>query len=652
MTHGWIPDGSSGSLKRFTDLADKLQAVYGPEVQVVMVVWEVGATSPLLDPWQAASNIPVAAQKAFDALNAVGCANADTIYIGESYGNAINAYISANASEKGSALILNPAVDAAFPASEEPSYKTDFSHSVALVTPDLCDEWGKVADRTLWHTPVCGGVPCNILGESHTSQVGWLLSLLDSNLLLAKGLIEGTILFPDNGPNCYDGYIDELDNLFTDPSKFPSVMHDLRLILQYIQCHIMNVRTVRPIDPNDKIGPVGFGDGEFVLLNQPLAYTIYFENDPSASAAAREVQITDTLSANLDWTSFELGDVDFGATVIAVPPRSTHYETSLPIDGWTWNGVQGWHTGETPLIVTIVADLDAGSGQATWLIACVDANTGLPPEDAYAGFLPPDDAANQNPRGEGHVGYVVGAKPGLVTGAQINNSASIAFDFNLAIDTPAVVNTIDNGPPSSSVAALPANSPETFPVQWSGQDDPGGCGIASYDVYVSIDDGPMNLWLTTSQTSALYVGEPCHSYAFYSVATDYVGNVESLPSGADATTWTGPQAPGAPEFTDVSCVVATVGAIASPNGPQVEHALFETTSQAIRWSGRSSRRHAAMAAAGSMAGGAGAGPGGQHPVPLQGARPPSRQSANRSWVRQRLSIQPCMGISMPTVTWM
>ena len=45
-------------------------------------------------------------------------------------------------------------------------------------------------------------------------------------------------------------------------------------------------------------------------------------------------------------------------------------------------------------------------------------------------------------------------------------------------------------PPTSSVAALPAESGRTFMVQRSGADDPGSSGIASYDIYVSTNGGP------------------------------------------------------------------------------------------------------------------------------------------------------------------
>lgn len=96
----------------------------------------------------------------------------------------------------------------------------------------------------------------------------------------------------------------------------------------------------------------------------------------------------------------------------------------------------------------------------------------------------------------------------------------------------------DTQPPVSRVADLPATVPVDFPVTWSGTDT-GGSGIAHYDVYASVADGPFTLWLQrTPATSALYRGVPGRSYAFYSVAVDAAGNREASPAAPDARTTT------------------------------------------------------------------------------------------------------------------
>src|SRR5207244_1988983 len=95
---------------------------------------------------------------------------------------------------------------------------------------------------------------------------------------------------------------------------------------------------------------------------------------------------------------------------------------------------------------------------------------------------------------------------------------------------------VDTSPPTSTVS-VPAYSPGTFTVRWSGNDGANGSGIASYDVYVSIDGGAFNIWQSaTTQTSASYAGQDGHGYAFYSVAIDTAGNRETAPATAEATT--------------------------------------------------------------------------------------------------------------------
>jgi hypothetical protein len=95
----------------------------------------------------------------------------------------------------------------------------------------------------------------------------------------------------------------------------------------------------------------------------------------------------------------------------------------------------------------------------------------------------------------------------------------------------------DEIPPSSHVAALPADSYRRIAVNWSGQDNPGGSGIAGYDVFVSANGGDFTNWLQrTTLNGSVYFGEVGHSYAFYSVAVDKAGNREAAPTTPDAST--------------------------------------------------------------------------------------------------------------------
>lgn len=181
----------------------------------------------------------------------------------------------------------------------------------------------------------------------------------------------------------------------------------------------------------------------------------------------------------------------------------------------------------------------------------------LPP-DVLTGFLPPENGTG---RGEGYVSYVISPNPGLPTGTQIRNVAVITFDSNAPISTDQVsetdptqgVNTtkqdlvtIDDVPPTSLVAPLAASTTSsTFTVSWSGVDDSGGSGLASYTIFVSIDGGPYKVWLlNTTQTSAVYTARSgTHTYSFISQAKDNVGNVEAFHTTADTTIKVGSNPP-------------------------------------------------------------------------------------------------------------
>jgi hypothetical protein len=74
-------------------------------------------------------------------------------------------------------------------------------------------------------------------------------------------------------------------------------------------------------------------------------------------------------------------------------------------------------------------------------------------------------------------------------------------------------------------------------LTWSGQDNAGGTGVATYDVYVSDNGGRYKPFMTsTTATSALFPGVNGHTYSFFSMATDNAGNKQATPTAAQATT--------------------------------------------------------------------------------------------------------------------
>ena len=274
-------------------------------------------------------------------------------------------------------------------------------------------------------------------------------------------------------------------------------------------------KVVQSGDPNDMIAG-GFGPQGWIVGNQTIPYTIDFENMPTAAAPAAQVVITDQLSANLDWSTFQLQQIYFNNAEIQVPPGLQNYTTQV-------------YVATDPNPVDVTAAFNPDTGVVTWTMTSIDPVTGQEVTDPLAGFLPPDNADFD---GSGLVSYTVDPEPGLPSDTKITGQASIVFDVNAAMETPQTLNTVDVTPPTSSVSPLPATESQTnFNVSWSGQDllpdSSQGAGIASYNVYVSDDDGPFTLWQSaTTQTSATFTGLAGNTYSFYSVATDNVGNVQ------------------------------------------------------------------------------------------------------------------------------
>ena len=274
-------------------------------------------------------------------------------------------------------------------------------------------------------------------------------------------------------------------------------------------------------DPNAKFA-TGIGTSDWVGPGEAITYTIDFANDTNATGPAQVVSITDPLTTNLDWSTLQLTSVGFNNVALNIPPGVRTFDTLTQVN-----------TDTNP--VTVKASLDPATGVVTWSIQSVSHITGELVTDPLAGFLPPDNVAGQ---GEGYVTYTIQPKSGLATGTQINNQASIVFDVNSAIATPATTNLLDATPPTSSITALPAGSSPNFTVSWSGQDV--GSGVAGFDIYVSTNSGPWMPWfLDTTNTSGAFLGANGNAYAFYSVAYDEVGNVESNPIIPGASTMVG-----------------------------------------------------------------------------------------------------------------
>ncbi len=282
----------------------------------------------------------------------------------------------------------------------------------------------------------------------------------------------------------------------------------------------VTVNGVSSIDPNDKLGLHGAGLQRYLTGIFPLAYSVYFANDDSASAPAQKVVISDQLdTVREDVNTFRFGPIAFGdQSISAPPPGQTDFSTTIDLRP------------TTNLLVAVRARLNVLSGLLTWTFQSVDPSTGLPPADPTAGFLSPGVG--------GTTSFTIMSRQGLVTNTQIQNQATIVFDSNAPINTPTWLNTLDSTPPSSHFDTLPAvENSSLFVVQWSGIDV--GAGIQDFTIYVSEDAGPFTTFLeNTPATSATFQGRDGHTYSFYSLGRDFAGNLEAKSPHVEATTST------------------------------------------------------------------------------------------------------------------
>ena len=278
---------------------------------------------------------------------------------------------------------------------------------------------------------------------------------------------------------------------------------------------------VNSADPNYITGPTGNGDLHYTQGISTAGYLIHFENDSSATAPAKFVNVTDQLDPDkFNISSFSLGPITFGDTTVTPPPGLKNWITTVRLPN------------ENKYVVQIIAGLNEATDIVNWQLMAIDTSTGGYPTDPSVGFLPPDV---NPPEGEGSVFFNIKPKQYLSSGEELDNRASVIFDANAPIYTQKWSNVLDFDAPVSHMKPMtPVQSDSTFKISWQGYD--ATSGIAGYNIYVSTNHGPFSLWVTTTDTTALYLGSPDSVYGFYSIAVDNAGNTEQKPDTAEVTT--------------------------------------------------------------------------------------------------------------------
>jgi RHS repeat-associated protein len=282
-----------------------------------------------------------------------------------------------------------------------------------------------------------------------------------------------------------------------------------------------SVQQVASHDPNDMVGPAGFGPKSYVAGDQALMYTIRFENDKAANAPAQVVRLTQTFDPALDRGAFELLAVGFGGRTWAIPDGRASYSTRFDVRS------------SLGLYVDFQAEFNTLTGELAATLTSIDPATGALPTNLMSGFLPPNVTP---PQGEGFLTYRVRPLGAAASGTRVQAAGRVYFDDNPPIDTPVISNALDMGYPTGAVSPLPATVFPRFTVAWSGSDETGGSGVGTWDLYVSRNGGPFTIsHAGTPATSITVQGEVGATYAFYALAIDNTGHRQQTPGPAQTT---------------------------------------------------------------------------------------------------------------------
>jgi len=257
---------------------------------------------------------------------------------------------------------------------------------------------------------------------------------------LAKSLgewIGNTMPLPDYDPNAPMIVYTTGGAIFIPPVQPPKPDSEV--------CEEGDCENVASVDPNEIIGPSGYGPWRVVDLASLMPYRVNFENDETATAPAQVVNISDPLDDRFDWATFKLTGIGFGNINISIAGSNQYFETVVP---FSYGGEE--------LEVQIEAGIHLSTGEVYANFYSIDPDTNLPPA-AGIGFLPPEDETGC---GKGYFTYTIMLKQDLLDGKKaktsfkmkpkkmkrhrIPNIAYITFDFQETIAT----NQIDPHDPS------------------------------------------------------------------------------------------------------------------------------------------------------------------------------------------------------------
>jgi hypothetical protein len=232
------------------------------------------------------------------------------------------------------------------------------------------------------------------------------------------------------------------------------------------------------------------------------------------------VELTDTIDVSkFDMSTFRFTGFGFGDSIYSITIPDHTYSRNIDLRP------------PRRSILRIVASVNLSDGILKWGFYTLDTLTLALIDDPDEGFLPPNVVS---PEGEGFISYSLIPKP-LPHLTEIENRASIVFDYNAPILTPYWLNTIDLLTPQSLISITPHTWPDTtFTLHFAGSD--AHSGVHYHEVWCSINDSAyQKLALITDDIDSLVVaGNVGTNYKFYTRAVDRVENRESAPATPDA----------------------------------------------------------------------------------------------------------------------
>ncbi|XP_061176033.1 uncharacterized protein LOC133184985 [Saccostrea echinata] len=272
------------------------------------------------------------------------------------------------------------------------------------------------------------------------------------------------------------------------------------------------IRWINSHDPNNLIGPTGYGAARFILKNTDMVYKIQFENDANATAPAQRVYIEMNLDKNLNPRTFRLGTFGFGSFQTEFNFRQSVIQEKINM------------TEELGVFVAIRGGLDIVNKKASWELQAINASTGLPPSDPSVGFLPP----NNGTTGQGFVTFSIRPSTDVKSLDKITAKAVIIFDQNEPIDTPEIFNTIDDTAPYIKNLTIDKDVLDSgsLVLNMDAKDDESGLDYVN--IMLQSESGYISLLDDVKEQAVLVPFEPGHNHTFIVLPIDRIGNLPNL----------------------------------------------------------------------------------------------------------------------------